>query len=106
MPQLDQFPLLFQFKSFILGFGFIYFVFLFFVLPVLHGILRTRKVFWFYINLIGIVSNLYSFKSNIFLLKIFDLFYKNEFLIFGYFENYYFNTVLFNFYNSRKKWFF
>ena len=106
MPQLDQFPLLFQFKSFILGFGFIYFVFLFFVLPVLHGVLRSRKVFWIYINLIGTVSNLYSFKSNIFLLTLLESICLSESLLSGSIENYSSTKILLNFYELRKNEFF
>jgi hypothetical protein len=44
MPQLDKFPILFQFKSFILIFLFIYFFFLFVVLPLIHSSLRLRKI--------------------------------------------------------------
>lgn len=44
MPQLDKFPLLFHFKSFILIFLFIYMFFLFIVLPLIHISLRLRKL--------------------------------------------------------------
>jgi hypothetical protein len=43
MPQLDKFPVLFQFKSFILTFLFLYFFFLLVVLPLIHFSLRLRK---------------------------------------------------------------
>lgn len=44
MPQLDKFPILFQFKSFVLIFLFIYFFFLFVILPLIHISLRLRKL--------------------------------------------------------------
>ncbi len=106
MPQLDQFPLLFQFKSFILGFGFIYLVFLFFVLPVLHGVLRSRKIFWSYVNLLGLVSGLSSIKSNIFLLSSIKLLIFKETKFFNFFENYYSNSIFLTYYNLPKKWIF
>jgi hypothetical protein len=44
MPQLDKFPILFQFKSFIIIFLFIYFFFLLVILPLIHFSLRLRKL--------------------------------------------------------------
>jgi hypothetical protein len=43
MPQLDQFPLLFQFKAFFFAFLILYFIFLFFVLPIVHLNIKLRK---------------------------------------------------------------
>lgn len=54
MPQLDKIPILFQFKSFIVVFLFLYFFLLFYVMPIIHISLRLRKL----VNLTIILSNL------------------------------------------------
>lgn len=58
MPQLDKFPILFQFKSFIIIFLFFYFFFLFVVLPLIHTSLRLRKVSIFALLSQGLITEL------------------------------------------------
>lgn len=58
MPQLDKFPILFQFKSFVLIFLFLYFFFLLIILPIIHTSLRLRKINIMFLLLSNLITEM------------------------------------------------
>lgn len=78
MPQLDQFPLLFQIKTIFLSFFFIYFCFLFLIVPFLHLVFRLRKVkynFLLVLSRLSDVERLYLLFHYYFTIRILINFY-------------------------------
>jgi hypothetical protein len=100
MPQLDQFPILFQFKSFIFSFGFLYIVFLFFIVPALHGTMKSRKIFLNFIDSVIFLANYHSVKLNVLLLENLKKLSSLENNSFKSFETNFFVSILLRFYKS------
>jgi hypothetical protein len=100
MPQLDQFPILFQFKSFFFAFGLLYLVFLLFIVPVLHGTMKSRKIYLNFITSIMSLSNFHSSNMKFLLLANLKKLSLLENKSFRLFEIIFFNSTLIKFYNS------
>lgn len=100
MPQLDQFPILFQFKSFIFSFGFLYLIFLLFIIPVLHGTVKSRKIYLNFITSIISLSNYHSINMKFSLLSGFRKLFLLEGASFKLFETVFFTSTLIKFYKS------
>jgi hypothetical protein len=77
MPQLDQFPILFQFKSFIVIFVFFYFIFLLVVLPLIHVSMRLRKMSLVFLLIMTLLYERDIFRIFFILSKFFKFFYYN-----------------------------
>lgn len=100
MPQLDQFPIIFQFKSFIFGFGFLYLVFLLLIIPNLHGTVKSRKI---YLNFITSIIALSTYHVNSLKFLVFSQLKKlaaSEGLFFKLFESIFGISILVKFYKS------
>jgi hypothetical protein len=100
MPQLDQFPIIFQFKSFIFGFGFLYLVFLLLVVPNLHGTVKSRKI---YLNFITSIVALSTYHVNSIKFLVFSQLKRlsaNEASFFKLFESIFGTTILVKLYKS------
>lgn len=100
MPQLDQFPILFQFKSFIFSFGFLYLAFLLFIVPALHGTMKSRKIFLNFIDSVIFLANYHSIKINVLLLEKLKKLSFLEGVSFKSFETNFFVSTLLRFYKS------
>jgi hypothetical protein len=100
MPQLDQFPILFQFKSFVFSFGLLYMVFLLFIVPVLHGTMKSRKMYLNFITSMISLSNFHSSSMKFSLLENLKKLSSLENKSFKLFEVIFFNSTLIKFYNS------
>jgi hypothetical protein len=100
MPQLDQFPIIFQFKSFMFSFGFLYLVFLLLIVPTLHGTVKSRKI---YLNFITSIISLSNYHVNSVKFLVFSQLKKlsaNENIFFKLFESTFTSATLIKFYRS------
>lgn len=100
MPQLDQFPILFQFKSFIFSFGLLYLIFLLLIVPALHGTMKSRKIFLNFIDSVIFLANYHTVKLNVLLLENLKKLSLLENNSFKSFEINFFVSILLKFYKS------
>jgi hypothetical protein len=95
MPQLDFFTVLFQFKSFFLIFFGMYFVFVLFLIPRLHYIIRLRRLqiinllnYYFFLK----IDSFFYFKNQI-------IYFKNSIKYYNKIYNILFNRFFFSYFS-------